>query len=128
VRLPEHQGCAPGARCIPGDGFYIPQGEPHQYYNVSDTPVSLLFGVGTGVRRPGRSASQQPKALKRLSLSLAQLLWRAIYVQLPENHRPIDCGPLLLHTRLWQRLDARNRQTFLPGSGFICRNSPNAEW
>jgi len=44
VRLPEHQG-ARWCELNPGDGFYIPQGEPHQYYNVSDTPVSLLFGV-----------------------------------------------------------------------------------
>jgi quercetin dioxygenase-like cupin family protein len=44
VRLPEHQG-ARWCELSPGDGFYIPQGEPHQYYNVSDTPVSLLFAV-----------------------------------------------------------------------------------
>lgn len=29
----------------PRDGFYIPQGEPHQYYNMTDRPVTLLFGV-----------------------------------------------------------------------------------
>ena len=29
----------------PGDGFYLPEGTPHQYYNVSDRPVQLLFGV-----------------------------------------------------------------------------------
>jgi quercetin dioxygenase-like cupin family protein len=44
VRLPAHQG-ARWCELNPGDGFYIPQGEPHQYYNVSDRPVSLLFGV-----------------------------------------------------------------------------------
>ncbi len=44
VRLPEHQGVR-WCELSPGDGFYIPQGEPHQYYNVSDTPVSVLFAV-----------------------------------------------------------------------------------
>lgn len=29
----------------PGDGFYIPHGAPHQYYNMSDRPVELIFGV-----------------------------------------------------------------------------------
>jgi quercetin dioxygenase-like cupin family protein len=29
----------------PRDGFYIPQGVPHQYYNVSGEPTRLLFGV-----------------------------------------------------------------------------------
>ncbi len=29
----------------PQDGFYIPAGAPHQYYNYTDKPVSLLFGV-----------------------------------------------------------------------------------
>ena len=29
----------------PQDGFYIPAGAPHQYYNMSDTPVTLIFGV-----------------------------------------------------------------------------------
>jgi quercetin dioxygenase-like cupin family protein len=44
VRLPE----ASGNRWFelgPGDGFYIPQGEPHQYYNVSGAPAELIFGV-----------------------------------------------------------------------------------
>jgi len=44
VRLPEHQG-ARWFELKPGDGFYIPQGEPHQYYNVSDKPASLIFAV-----------------------------------------------------------------------------------
>lgn len=29
----------------PGDGFYVPQGVSHQYYNMSGGPVSFLFGV-----------------------------------------------------------------------------------
>jgi quercetin dioxygenase-like cupin family protein len=44
VRLPEHQGPR-WHELNPGDGFYIPQGEPYQLYNVSDKAVSLIFGV-----------------------------------------------------------------------------------
>lgn len=44
VRLPEHQGPR-WHELSPGDGFYIPQGEPYQFYNVSDAPLSLIFGV-----------------------------------------------------------------------------------
>jgi quercetin dioxygenase-like cupin family protein len=29
----------------PGDGFYLPQGTPHQYRNISDKPIVVLFGV-----------------------------------------------------------------------------------
>ncbi len=29
----------------PRDGFYVPQGVPHQYHNVTGRPVELLFGV-----------------------------------------------------------------------------------
>ncbi|MFN8486665.1 MAG: cupin domain-containing protein [Caldilineaceae bacterium] len=29
----------------PQDGFYIPAGAPHQYYNYTDKPVTLIFGV-----------------------------------------------------------------------------------
>lgn len=28
-----------------GDGFYVPQGIAHQYYNFSDHPVEIIFGV-----------------------------------------------------------------------------------
>jgi quercetin dioxygenase-like cupin family protein len=28
-----------------GDGFYLPEGTPHQYSNVSGRPVELVFGV-----------------------------------------------------------------------------------
>lgn len=28
-----------------GDGFYIPQGAPHEYTNSSDEPVTFIFGV-----------------------------------------------------------------------------------
>ncbi len=29
----------------PRDGFYIPANTPHQYYNITDQPVTLVFGV-----------------------------------------------------------------------------------
>ena len=29
----------------PQDGFYIPANMPHQYYNITDQPVTLIFGV-----------------------------------------------------------------------------------
>jgi mannose-6-phosphate isomerase-like protein (cupin superfamily) len=29
----------------PQDGFYIPAGSPHQYYNMTNQPVTLIFGV-----------------------------------------------------------------------------------
>lgn len=44
VRLPENQGPR-WCELKPGDGFFIPEGEPHQYHNVSEQPVSLIFGV-----------------------------------------------------------------------------------
>ncbi len=44
VRLPEQQGQR-WFELKPGDGFYIPQGVPHQYYNISDRPANLIFGV-----------------------------------------------------------------------------------
>lgn len=44
VRLPE--SAAPSwFELTPGDGFYLPEGTPHQYYNVTDRPVELIFGV-----------------------------------------------------------------------------------
>jgi quercetin dioxygenase-like cupin family protein len=44
LRLPENDGQR-WFELKPGDGFYIPQGAPHQYYNISDRPASLIFGV-----------------------------------------------------------------------------------
>lgn len=29
----------------PRDGFYVPHGAPHQYWNMSDRPVTFIFGV-----------------------------------------------------------------------------------
>ncbi len=44
VRLPGFDG--PGwFELNPGDGFYVPEGVPHQYYNISDKPARLIFGV-----------------------------------------------------------------------------------
>lgn len=40
----------------PGDGFYIPEGIPHQYYNVESEPVTLLFGVA-----PSYQAQADPR-------------------------------------------------------------------
>jgi mannose-6-phosphate isomerase-like protein (cupin superfamily) len=36
----------------PGDCFYLPQGVPHQYYNMSDQVVDLLFGVAPSYLPP----------------------------------------------------------------------------
>jgi quercetin dioxygenase-like cupin family protein len=47
IRLPENQGQR-WFELKPSDGFYIPEGVPHQYYNVSDKPISLIFGVAPG--------------------------------------------------------------------------------
>jgi len=44
VRLPENEGQR-WFELKPGDGFYIPENTPHQYYNVSERPLSLIFGV-----------------------------------------------------------------------------------
>ncbi|MEX1018023.1 MAG: cupin domain-containing protein [Litorilinea sp.] len=32
----------------PDDGFYLPQGAPHQYYNMTGAPVEFIFGVAPG--------------------------------------------------------------------------------
>jgi quercetin dioxygenase-like cupin family protein len=44
IRLPEAQDVR-WFELKPGDGFYLPTGEPHQYYNVSGAPAKLIFGV-----------------------------------------------------------------------------------
>jgi quercetin dioxygenase-like cupin family protein len=36
---------APWYELKPADGFYLPEGTPHQYLNLSDKPMTLLFGV-----------------------------------------------------------------------------------
>jgi quercetin dioxygenase-like cupin family protein len=47
VHVPENNGQR-WFELKPSDGFYIPQGVPHQYYNMSGQPVSFLFGVAPG--------------------------------------------------------------------------------
>lgn len=44
IRLPEHDGPR-WFELRPRDGFYIPRGVPHQYYNMTDRPATLIFGV-----------------------------------------------------------------------------------
>ena len=44
LRLPENEGQR-WFELNPQDGFYIPQDTPHQYYNISNQPVTLIFGV-----------------------------------------------------------------------------------
>jgi quercetin dioxygenase-like cupin family protein len=44
VRVPENAGPR-WFELKPRDGFYIPEGVPHQYYNMSDEPATLIFGV-----------------------------------------------------------------------------------
>lgn len=34
----------------PKDGFYIPQGSPHRYFNMSGEPVRFIFGVAPDYR------------------------------------------------------------------------------
>jgi len=36
---------APWYELKAGDGFYLPQGASHQYRNLSNRPVTVLFGV-----------------------------------------------------------------------------------
>ncbi len=45
VRLPEQGGWH---ELKPGDGFYLPLGCPHQYFNTGDRPARLIFGVAPG--------------------------------------------------------------------------------
>jgi quercetin dioxygenase-like cupin family protein len=44
VRVPDN-GSQRWFELKPRDGFYLPAGVPHQYYNVSAEPVHLIFGV-----------------------------------------------------------------------------------
>ncbi|HET7093834.1 MAG TPA: cupin domain-containing protein [Thermomicrobiales bacterium] len=44
VRLLEHPGPC-WFELAPKDGFYLPEGVAHQYYNVTDAPVEFIFGV-----------------------------------------------------------------------------------
>jgi quercetin dioxygenase-like cupin family protein len=44
VRVPDNNGQR-WFELKPRDGFYLPEGVPHQYYNVSAEPARLIFGV-----------------------------------------------------------------------------------
>lgn len=44
LRVPEHAG-GRWFELGPGDGFYVPKGEPHQYYNIGAQPATAVFGV-----------------------------------------------------------------------------------
>jgi quercetin dioxygenase-like cupin family protein len=44
VNLPERDG-TPWHELRPRDGFFIPEGTPHQYANLSDQAVTFLFGI-----------------------------------------------------------------------------------
>ena len=48
LHLPEHSGPGPGNgwfQIDEDDGFFVPAGAPHRYYNMTAEPVRLLFGV-----------------------------------------------------------------------------------
>jgi quercetin dioxygenase-like cupin family protein len=47
VRAPEAQGVR-WFELKPGDSCYLPQGEPHQYYNISSAPATFVFGCAPG--------------------------------------------------------------------------------
>ena len=44
MHLPENEG-QKWFELDPCDGFYIPEGIPHQYHNITDHSVDLIFGV-----------------------------------------------------------------------------------
>lgn len=46
VHTPENEG-QQWFELNPSDGFYLPQGAPHRYYNMTDQPVELLFGAAS---------------------------------------------------------------------------------
>lgn len=46
--LPDHPGSGPGNgwfQMEADDGFFVPAGMPHRYYNMTDSPVRFMFGV-----------------------------------------------------------------------------------
>ena len=52
LRLPEHDGQR-WYELVASDGFFLPAGTPHQYYNISDRPTTLIFGVAPSYRPSG---------------------------------------------------------------------------
>jgi quercetin dioxygenase-like cupin family protein len=51
VRVPDNGGQR-WFEIKPGDGFYVPEGVPHQYYNITDRPATFLFAVAPGYSPP----------------------------------------------------------------------------
>jgi quercetin dioxygenase-like cupin family protein len=51
VRVPDNGGQR-WFELKPGDGFYVPEGVPHQYYNITDRPANFLFAVAPGYSPP----------------------------------------------------------------------------
>jgi quercetin dioxygenase-like cupin family protein len=51
MRLPDSEGQR-WFELAPQDGFFIPQGASHQYYNLGDQPVRLIFGVAPSYLEP----------------------------------------------------------------------------
>jgi len=46
LRLPDWEGAGPSwFELAARDGFYVPEGVTHQYFNVGDRPTEILFGV-----------------------------------------------------------------------------------
>ena len=45
IRVPDNDKGPKWFELKPGDGFYMPHGTAHQYYNYTDKPVKFLFGV-----------------------------------------------------------------------------------
>jgi quercetin dioxygenase-like cupin family protein len=50
VRVPNNMVGPKWFELKPGDGFYLPEGTAHQYYNYTDKPVKFLFGVAPRYR------------------------------------------------------------------------------
>ena len=44
IYLPDHSGQR-WFQLKPGDGFYLPEGTPHQYHNITDKPAEMVFAV-----------------------------------------------------------------------------------
>lgn len=51
VHVPENEG-GKWFELAEKDGFYLPQGAPHRYYNMSGAPARFLFGVAPHYRPP----------------------------------------------------------------------------
>jgi quercetin dioxygenase-like cupin family protein len=52
IRVPENDGQR-WFELNAKDGFYIPEGTPHQYYNISDQPAWFIFGVAPNYSSTG---------------------------------------------------------------------------